>query len=71
MEFKEIIKDLRTSSNLSQKQVADVLGISDRAYQHYEYGTRYPDFHGLIKIADYFDVSLDYLTGRSKVKERQ
>ncbi|MCI9158910.1 MAG: XRE family transcriptional regulator, partial [Lawsonibacter sp.] len=37
----------------------------------YEYATRYPEFPGLIAIADFFDVSLDYLVGRSDVRERR
>ena len=64
-EFNKRLKELRTSKNVIQKDIAEVLEISIRAYQHYETGTRYPDFPGLIKLADYFDVSLDWLTGRT------
>ena len=69
-EFKERIKQLRASKNIIQKDIADYLGISIRAYQHYETGTRYPDFQGINKLADYFEVSTDYLLGRSDNPER-
>lgn len=65
-EFKERLKQLRTSKNIVQKEIADHLEISVRAYQHYETGTRYPDFQGINKLADYFNVSTDYLLGRSE-----
>ena len=69
--FNRILKELRNSGNITQKDIAEAMQISIRAYQHYETGTRYPDFHGLIFLADYFNVSLDYLTGRSETRERQ
>ena len=56
---------------MTQKEVAAGLDIGYRAYQCYEYDQRYPDVPGLIAIADYFDVSLDYLVGRSDVRERR
>lgn len=65
MEFKEIVKLLRKQNGYTQKQIASTLGISERAYQHYELGTRKPDYDGLVQLADYFDVSLDYLAGRT------
>ena len=59
--FHEKLRDCR----LSQKELADLLGISERGYRHYELGSREPDIEGLIALADFFDVSLDYLVGRS------
>ena len=41
------------------------LGITVRAYRYYEEGKRYPDFQGLIALADYFGVTLDDLVGRT------
>ena len=64
-EFKDRIKQLRKSKNLLQRDLSEYLGITVRAYQHYETGTRFPDFKGLQKLADYFQVSVDYLMGRS------
>lgn len=50
---------------LSQKAVASMLGISERAYQHYEAGTREPNIDTLNMLADLFHVSIDYLCGRT------
>lgn len=48
----------------SQQLVADSIGISQRSYAYYETGVRVTDYATLIRIADYFNVSLDYLLGR-------
>lgn len=61
----ERLKELRTNKGISQKQLAQELKISDRNYQRYEYGTVEPAASTLVSIANYFDVSLDFLTGRS------
>lgn len=63
------IKDLREDSDISQKQLADVLGISQRAYSHYENGTRKIPLDILLSLADYYNCSIDYLLGRTKKKE--
>ena len=65
MNFSERLKELRTSRNLTQKQVYEATGMSALGYQRYEYGTREPAYQYLIALADYFDVSLDYLVGRT------
>lgn len=65
MSFSDRLKELRTMHNLTQKEVADSVGMAPMAYQRYEYGTREPAYQKLIALADYFDVSLDYLVGRS------
>ena len=65
MSFSVRLKQLRSTRNLSQKTVAEAVGMAPMAYQRYEYGTREPAFSKLIALADYFDVSLDYLVGRS------
>ena len=61
----ERIKELRISKHLTQKDVSNYINITTNAYQKYEYGTRKPDIDIFIKLADYFDVSLDYLLGRT------
>ncbi|MCI8422544.1 MAG: helix-turn-helix transcriptional regulator [Lawsonibacter sp.] len=71
MEFYERIRLLRKERGLTQKEAAAELGVSYRAYQCYEYNQRCPDLPGLIAIAHYFDVSLDYLVGQSEVRERR
>lgn len=65
MTLSERLKQLRTSQDLSQKQLTTIIGISERNYQRYEYGEREPVASVLIKLADYFNVSIDYLVGRS------
>ena len=69
--FQERFLDLKLKKNVTYKDIADVLRISPRAVQHYSDGRRFPDFHGLLALADYFDVSLDYLVGRSEERERR
>ncbi len=63
--FAERLKEVRISRNITQKAVADYLGIQETSYQHYEYGKREPNFDTLVKLAKYFDVSSDYLLGLS------
>ena len=67
--FGERLKSLRTSKKLTQRNLAEVLGITDRTYQYYEVDRTNPPFPTLIAIANYFQVSLDYLAGRSDVAE--
>ena len=62
--FSEHLKSIRKSKKLTQKQVADGIGVVERAYQRYERNERKPSFEKLIALADFFDVSLDYLVGR-------
>lgn len=69
MERKELFRkrlcNLRAARQLSQKKVADALGISTVGYQYYEYGRKMPSFDTLPKLAEVFDVSSDYLLGLS------
>jgi len=64
MKFNERLKELRITSPYTQKQLAEMLGISEVAYQNYEYGKREPRLKSLIALADIFHVTLDYLVGR-------
>ena len=61
----ERLIELKESNNILQKDIAKSINLSLRSYQRYEYGEREPTSSVLIKLADYFDVSLDYLVGRS------
>jgi len=63
--FGERLKFLRTDRNLKQKQLAEIFKITERAYQYYEANKSTPHFKLLLTIAEYFDVSLDYLVGWS------
>ena len=62
------IEDLRIDSDLTQKQISEVLHISQRSYSHYETGTRGIPVDILIKLADYYDTTIDYLVGRTDRK---
>lgn len=64
-DFSRIITLLRKEKKLSQKQVSSDLGISQALLSHYEKGIRECGLEFLIKIADYYDVSCDYLLGRT------
>ena len=55
--FSNRLKEIRKERNFTQKNVADHLGIAERAYQNYEYGKREPNLKTLIKLANYFDVT--------------
>jgi len=54
---------------MSQAELAEKLGISQQTISKYENGTRQPDFNILKFIADFFDVSTDYLLGRSVIRK--
>ena len=62
--FSSRLKEIRANSGKKQREAAEYLGIQLRSYQAYEGGDREPDINGLIALADFFDVSLDYLVGR-------
>lgn len=63
--MKDRLKELRLERKLSQKQVAEYLGISTRAYSHYEIGDREPSISLLVKLCDLFEVTADYMIGRT------
>lgn len=58
------LKKIRTEKKLKQSDVADALGITVRQYQRYESGEQTTTLVMLIKLADYFNVTLDHLVGR-------
>ena len=59
------LKDLRKQKKVGQKEVAELLGVSLRSYQFYESGEYDPSLPNLVVLVDYFQVSTDYLLGRS------
>ena len=63
------LKQCRKEKGLTQGQVAIYCDITEKAYQNYELMTREPKVEILIKIANLFDVSLDYLVGRTDQKQ--
>lgn len=62
--IKKILKQLRADNSLTQKQIAEILNISVTGYASWEQGKAEPSIAMLIKIADYFEVTIDYLVGR-------
>ena len=64
----ERLRLCRIEKGLTQNQVAIYCDITEKAYQNYELNTRQPKIENLIKIADLYGVSLDYLVGRTDKK---
>ena len=65
----ERIRNLREDSDLTQMELGQFLHISQRAYSHYEAGTRDIPLEILIGLADIYKVNVDYLLHRTDVKE--
>ncbi|WP_334077935.1 helix-turn-helix transcriptional regulator [Paenibacillus sanfengchensis] len=63
--FAERFKNLRRVKSISQQDIASSLGVDRTIVSHWERGTRVPSLEIACSLADYFDVSLDYLVGRS------
>ncbi len=59
------LRDLREDSDLTQRQVAEILGIDQRVYSTYETGKRDLPLQHLITLADFYHVTTDYLLGRA------
>ena len=59
------LKELRLEKGMRQKDVAEKIGVSPQSYNFYENWVNKPDPETLIKLADLFEVSLDYLVGRA------
>ena len=68
MKFQRV-QDLRIDFDLSQKKIGGILHISQRSYSHYETGSRNIPIEMLIRLADYYDTTIDYLVGRTDNKE--
>ena len=62
------LKALRIEKNLTQKQIADRIGLAISAVSSYESGTRYPSYDVLVKLARIFHVSTDYLLGMTNTR---
>lgn len=60
----QILKELRVKKGLKQSELANILGITQQAYQRYEYGTSEPNADGFAFLADFYGVTTDYLLGR-------
>ena len=65
MILSESLKRFRNEFSLTQKSVADALGVQESAYQRYEHGKVVPSVNIMIKLANAYNVSVDYLVGLS------
>lgn len=61
----ERLKELRMEKGMTQKELAQALGINSVTYLHYEKSQREPPLLLLVEMAEYFDVTTDYLLGRT------
>lgn len=65
--FAERLKELREKYDLSQSELGKTLNVTPQSISNYETGKRMPEISELIKLADYFGVSIDYLVGRTAI----
>lgn len=70
MEIKEILKTERKKNKYTQQQIADILKMQRGSYAKYETGANTPTVENIIKLADLYGVSTDYLLGRYVTKEK-
>lgn len=66
--FGNVLKSLRLDNKLTQKELGEKLNVSQRVIGYYEKGERFPDQNTLFRIADFFDISIDYLLGKSNTR---
>ncbi len=64
------LKELRENTGASQKQLAEAIGVSQQSINKYENHKIEPDIDTMIRIADYFETSVDYLIGHSTLRRR-
>lgn len=65
MEYIKRIRDLREDNDKTQQEIANILNTSQTMYARYERGANELPIHHLIKLADYYGVSADYILGRT------
>lgn len=63
------LRDLREDKDMTQKQISAVLGIQQTVYSRYERGFQTIPVEHLLKLADFYDTSTDYILGRTLIKE--
>lgn len=64
------LKKLREDASISQKALADAIGVSQQSVNKYENHNIEPDIETLIRIADFFETSVDYLIGHTSVRRK-
>ena len=65
IDFKERLKDLRLEHNLSQEALGKIVNMSKMAVSHWELGHSEPSIAQLIRLSEFFEVSVDYLIGKT------
>ena len=68
--FGAILQELRKDHKITQKDLADILGVTSKTISNYETGSQFPDLLIIIKLAEYFDVNMDYLGGRTRISSK-
>ena len=63
MEYQNVLKELREKEKITQSELAKELGISQNTYSQYETGARQPSLEMLVKLAEFYFVSTDYILG--------
>lgn len=71
MTLGERLRSLREKAGLTQKELASHLNVPNQNISNYERGFRQPDYETLQKLADYYDVSTDYLLGRMDISKKE
>lgn len=66
----ENLKALREAAAVSQKQLAEAIGVSQQSINKYENHNIEPDIETMIRIADYFNTSVDYLIGHTSIRRK-
>lgn len=66
----ENLKKLRKNCNLSQQKLADILHVSQQSIYKYENDITSPDLETLVRMADYFDTSIDYIVGYTDISHK-
>lgn len=64
MKYNEILRKERKKRKIKVKDLAEVLNVKENTYYKYEQGKNEPDLDTMIKLADYYNVSMDYISGR-------
>lgn len=70
MDFAQRVKQLRKNKHLTGEQLGNILGITKTGISYWENGRSVPDNEMLLKLADFFDVSIDYLLGKTDVETK-
>lgn len=70
MQFYQRLRDLREDNDKNQTEIAELLGMQQTQYSRYERGDRELPMHHFIKLAKFYNVSLDYIAGLIQTPER-